>query len=65
MPEWHYHAEYLRQCLGSSDMHCVIKAADAGVKEHRHGKFATGQGPRDHNSGDLKSMNDVGTHKFT
>jgi hypothetical protein len=47
-----------------SDMHHVLKAADARVKEHRHGKLATGQRSRDHNSGGLKSMNDVGIHKF-
>jgi hypothetical protein len=34
------------------------------VKEHRHGKFATGQRPRDHDSGDLKGMNGVGIHEF-
>jgi hypothetical protein len=45
-------------------MHRVFKAADARVKEHRHGKFATGHRPRDHNSGELKSMNDVGIHKL-
>jgi hypothetical protein len=45
-------------------MHHVLKAADARVKEHRHGKLATGQRSREHNSGGLKSMNDVGMHKF-
>jgi hypothetical protein len=45
-------------------MHRVLKAADTRVKKHRHGKFAAGQRPRDHDSGDLKSMNDVGIHKF-
>ncbi len=64
IPERHRRAENLRQGLGGLDMHRVFKAADARVKEHRHGKFATGHRPRDHNSGDLKSMNDVGIHRF-
>jgi len=46
-------------------MHRVLKTADTRVKENRHGKFATGQCPREYNSGDLKSMNEVGIHKFT
>ena len=54
----------LRQCLGSPNVHRVLKAADARVKEYRHGKFAAGHRPRDHNSGGLKGMNDIGIHKF-
>jgi len=45
-------------------MHGVLKAANPGVKENCHGKLAAGQRPRDHNSGGLKSMNDVGIHNL-
>jgi len=45
-------------------MHRVLKTANPGVKENCHGKLAAGQRPRDHNSGSLKSMNDVGIHNL-
>ena len=64
IPEWHPRTEALRQCLSGSNVHRIVEAADARMKENGHGNFVPGHRAGNDNSGNLKSINRGSSHTF-
>jgi len=63
IPKWHRRAKASRQCLSSSNMHRIVKAADARVKENGHRNLVTGHRTSNYNSGNLKSLDGGISHE--
>ena len=63
IPEWHPRTEALRQCLSGSNVHRIVEAADARMKENGHGNFVPGHRAGNDNSGNLKSLDGGISHE--